>query len=276
MKIQRIFNNNIVATCSSDGSEMIVTGPGIGYSKKIGDDIENYKIEKRFRIENAQKNKFYHMLEKIPVEYFEISELIFNRASKKMKYGISSQVVLMLTDHIAFAIDRKKQGILLPNLLLSEIKKLYPREYEVGIWAVKIIGLKTKVALPEDEAGFIAMHLINANSSEDNYANMILTFSKDVLELMEKYIFIEKENKSHDYVRLSLHLKYLAQQIFNKRKSDNQENNHEKIVDCVIKGTSEVEECVCRIAEYIKNNYDYTLDKQDRFYLMIHILKITS
>ena len=118
MKIAKIFNNNTVAPIYQDKTEMIVTGPGIGFHKAVGDQIDERKIEKRYLIENTQRTRFYQMLENIPVEYFEFSEIIFKKASKEFKGGLNNQMVLLLTDHIAFAIEREKQWIHLPNLLL--------------------------------------------------------------------------------------------------------------------------------------------------------------
>lgn len=54
MKIAKIFNNNTVATISQDKTEMIVTGPGIGFHKAVGDQHDERKIEKRYLIENTQ------------------------------------------------------------------------------------------------------------------------------------------------------------------------------------------------------------------------------
>lgn len=46
MKIAKIFNNNTVATISQDKTEMIVTGPGIGFHKAVGDQIDERKNRK--------------------------------------------------------------------------------------------------------------------------------------------------------------------------------------------------------------------------------------
>lgn len=58
MKIEKVFNNNTVATLSKDKVEMIVTGPGIGFQKKIGDELDERKVEKRYLIEDSQKDDF--------------------------------------------------------------------------------------------------------------------------------------------------------------------------------------------------------------------------
>ena len=215
MKIAKIFNNNTVATISQDKTEMIVTGPGIGFHKAVGDQIDERKIEKRYLIENTQRTRFYQMLENIPVEYFEFSEIIFKKASKEFKGGLNNQMVLLLTDHIAFAIEREKQGIHLPNPLLPEIKTLYHKEYQIGVWALKYIALKTGVHLPLDEAGFIAMHIINSRSQDHkNSAEEILTFSKQILHIIEVTMHIDWKEKDFDQTRLAMHLKYLGQRIF--------------------------------------------------------------
>lgn len=36
MKIVKIFNNNAVATISKDKEDLILTGSGIGFQKKLG------------------------------------------------------------------------------------------------------------------------------------------------------------------------------------------------------------------------------------------------
>ncbi len=44
------------------------------------------------------------------------------------------------------------------NVLLWEIKRLYPKEFELGQEARTIIAGRLGVELAEDEAGFIALH----------------------------------------------------------------------------------------------------------------------
>ena len=251
MKIAKIFNNNTVATISQDKTEMIVTGPGIGFHKAVGDQIDERKIEKRYLIENTQRTRFYQMLENIPVEYFEFSEIIFKKASKEFKGGLNNQMVLLLTDHIAFAIEREKQGIHLPNLLLPEIKTLYHKEYQIGVWALKYIALKTGVHLPLDEAGFIAMHIINSRSQDHkNSAEEILTFSKQILHIIEVTMHIDWKHIKQDF--------------------------NDKMYRMMLEMNPEMKSCLERIKSFVKHNYDYELGRQELFYIMVHILKILN
>ena len=44
--------------------------------------------------------------------------------------------------------------------MLSETRMLYPKEYAVGQRALELVRQFCGVQLPEDEAGYIALHLV--------------------------------------------------------------------------------------------------------------------
>lgn len=48
MQIKRIFNNNAVMFLNKKGREEIALGKGVGYQKKIGDDIDESLVTKLF------------------------------------------------------------------------------------------------------------------------------------------------------------------------------------------------------------------------------------
>ena len=50
---------------------------------------------------------------------------------------------------------------------LWEIRRFYSREYQIGQYALQMIRERLQVDLPEDEAGFIALHFINAEYGTD-------------------------------------------------------------------------------------------------------------
>ena len=61
MKIIKIFNNNAVATISDNKNDLILTGSGIGFQKKIGDEVDERRIEKRYVYEGGEKNAMYQL-----------------------------------------------------------------------------------------------------------------------------------------------------------------------------------------------------------------------
>ena len=73
--------------------------------------------------------------------------------------------------------------------MLNEIKTLYKREFKVGLWALKLIQANTEISFPEDEAGYIAMHIVNAtlnNGGRSSNVSKILRFIKDVQRIVEE------------------------------------------------------------------------------------------
>ena len=48
MRIIKIFNNNSVAAISPELGDIILTGSGIGFQKKVGDVVDSQKIEKTY------------------------------------------------------------------------------------------------------------------------------------------------------------------------------------------------------------------------------------
>ena len=60
------------------------------------------------------------------------------------------------------ALERYKKGIVLQNRMLWEIQKFYPKEYLLGSEVLSYLNQELNVNLPEEEAGNIAFHIVNA------------------------------------------------------------------------------------------------------------------
>ena len=53
MRIIKIFNNNSIAAISPELGDIILTGSGIGFQKKVGDSVDSTKIEKTYMFKEA-------------------------------------------------------------------------------------------------------------------------------------------------------------------------------------------------------------------------------
>ena len=219
MKIIKIFNNNIVAALSKEYGEIIVTGSGIGFQKRAGDVLDENKIEKTYLFHDKFKSRLEQTLAEVPIEYFEMADTIIKKASQELDVEFSDELFIAITDHISFAIKRFKENIILPNLLMSEIKTLYRNEYVVGLWAIDYVEKCTGIRLSDDEAGYIASHLVNFSLNyESNNAVKILSFTKDILSIIEKTMKVSLVETSNKYSRLSIHLKFLAERILEMKR----------------------------------------------------------
>lgn len=163
MVIHKILNNNLILSRDGQGHEVIVKGCGIAFQKKKGQQVEESRIEKIFTAENAQISKeIQGYLTAIPEKYLDFVEAFVNDVKEKEGMKLNDSIYFSLSDHIMGAISRLENGIRLQNMLLLDIKQLYHKEYEIGLELLKKVNEMFEVDLSADEAGFFALHFVNA------------------------------------------------------------------------------------------------------------------
>lgn len=272
MKILKVFNNNSVAAISDELGDIIVTGSGIGFQKKIGDLVDESRIEKTYFFKDDQQKRFEQSIETVPPIYFEITNKIVSQATKDLETDFSGEIFLAISDHLSFAVKRKKDDIYLPNVVLAETKALYKKEYQVGLWALDYIDKKINIRLDEDEAGYIALHLVNFSlNNKSNNATKIVSLTKEVLNVIKASMKVDLEEDSLGYARISTHLKYLAERIF-RNQTDSLGDTTADIRE-MLKEDLRLSLCINRIVKLIRDRYDYDLSPDEQTYLCIHIKK---
>ena len=55
VKIIRVLNTNAVVSVDSQGMELIMTGPGIGFKKRKGENIDQSLVDKTYHLENKEE-----------------------------------------------------------------------------------------------------------------------------------------------------------------------------------------------------------------------------
>ena len=274
MRIEKVINNNVVCSRDEKGIETVIMGKGIGFQAKAGMVIDEKKIEKVFRIKNPTTvNQFTELLSNIPFQHFELSNEIITYAKKNLNTKLNQNIYVTLTDHINFTIERYQQGIRLQNALLWEIKSFYRGEFMIGQYAVSLINDSLGIALTEDEAGFIALHIVNAEYDTNltgavNIAKLI----EDALAIVKKNFQIEFDEHSLHYERFVTHMKFLAQRVFrNELLKDDEEEMHQMMMQ---KYPLEYR-CGQEIADYISSTYHTPISKEEILYLAVHIRRVT-
>ncbi|OWR30435.1 transcription antiterminator LicT [Saccharibacillus sp. O23] len=275
MQILRVLNNNVITSLDDNETEIVVMGRGLAFQKKPGDEIDTDKIEKVFRPEsNDSSRKFKELLEQIPMEYVQLTEEIRKLAALMLDKEFGDSIYLSLTDHIHFAVERHNRGLDIKNGLLLEVKSLYKAEYQVGRSALELIKDRLGVQLPDDEAGFIALHLVNAQLGEEMPVLMDITkIIQDILDIVRKHFGLEYNEDSISYYRFVTHLKFFAQRLIS---GDHSGNNYDSLYEIVKANCPEAYPCTESIEAYIAEHYDYRLNKEEMLYLTIHIDRIAK
>ena len=272
MIIEKVINNNIVSVIDEEGREAVIMGRGLGFGTKPGAPVQESKIEKVFRIESPNlADQFQELLAHMPMEHVEVSGDIISYAKKHLKLRLNQSIYVTLTDHINFAITRLKQGIKLQNALLWEIRRFYTKEYEIGLYALDMIRKKLHVEMPEDEAGFIALHFVNAEYGTDirdalKFPNLV----KRILEIAQAELGIEFDETTLHYERFVTHVKFLLQRVYRNELLPNE------LAEMMRTKYPREYTCSMRVAEYIEQETDCTLSGEEIMYLAIHIRRVTA
>jgi beta-glucoside operon transcriptional antiterminator len=275
MKIAKVINNNVISVLDENKKELVIMGRGIAFQKRPGDVVEEEKIEKIFKLDNKDvSEKFKTLLYDIPLEYMAVTEEIISHAKVTLGKNLNDSIYVSLTDHIVFAIERSQKGLLITNQLLWEIKRIYKDEYTIGLEAIKRIKDKLGITLPEDEAGFIAMHIVNAELNEEmpNVVN-ITKLIQDVLNIVKYHFKIDIDEDSLNYFRFLTHLKFFAQRLFSGTSLGSKDDflyemMKEKYKDAIAS--------VSKIRDYIQKEYGQELTKDEMAYLAIHIERVVN
>jgi beta-glucoside operon transcriptional antiterminator len=278
MKVIKTINNNTVCVLDSKGKELIVSGKGIGFGKKYGDPIDESQITKTYFITDSElQKKMISTLRDIPYEHIRVTESLIEHIKASIPSKLNESLLVTLSDHISFAIERQKDGMEFTNPLTDAIREAYPLELSLGEYCIEEIKKQLGVSLNYDEAGFIAMHIINARL--DTPINDIYNTAKLInscIEIAEYYYSIKLDRESAFYDRFRTHLKYLAQRILKGEPLPKSLSSDDDFVAMIKKTCNKHYKCALCIQEYILKTYGININEDELITLSIHLKKISS
>jgi len=273
MKIRQLLNNNVVMALDDNGDEVVVMGTGLAFKAKKGDEIPKEEVQKVFMCKEFG-SKLYELIEDIPIQYLEIAKSIIEYAETEFGWILNKQIYLALTDHLHFAVKRYKDNINLDNPFLYEVKQYYYEEYQAGLYGKELIEESFDIRVSDEEAGYIAMHIIEAKNHQSRKELVhILELVNELMELVDEVLNMKLVKDSLPYNRLLIHVKY-----FVKRFILNKEYDQEDIVmDNMVRTSFQEEyECVMRISEFVKGKYGRDITNLEANYLIFHLRNCRS
>ena len=273
MRIDKIINHNIVVSQDESGSEVILMGRGIAYQKKKNAMIDEALIEKRFHLEKEViSDNFIELLREIPEDIINVTHEVIEYIKANMSGQINNRIYLTLLDHINYAVVRYLQGIQLNNMLSLEIKHLYKEEIKVAREALAMINQRLVVNLPEDEAAFIALHIVNAQLKLDiTEVTQVTTLINEILNIVRYQFKIELDETSLDYDRFVVHLKFFARRLL---RSQEKAADDVALYEIVKERYPNEHKCAEIIEAHVKKVHDQELSLSEKLYLMMHMTRI--
>lgn len=274
MKIEKIINNNLVRSINDKGQFVILMGCGIGFQKKVGSQIDESKVNQVYILQD-KNSKLEELLTRVPEIYIKIANEVINYIKSSLGKKLNDNIYITLTDHISFAVERFKKGIVVKNALLWEIRRFYNHEYLIAKEALQIIKRRLNVELPEDEAGFIALHIVNAsmNSMDLGITTEMTKVIDRILSIVKYHFKVDIDEYSLHYERFLTHLKFFVQRVFTDAEID----EPDKGFLLALKEQYRNEYlCTLKVRDYIMKEYNKELTEDELIYLTVHLRRITS
>lgn len=275
MIIKRILTNNAVVIDDENQQEKIVCGKGIAFKKRPGMEIDEMSINQTFILEGGgEYSRFEQLLKDVPLEYLELSSEIINMAKLEFAKKFKDNVIITLSDHLYVAIKRCREGMTISNSLLWDIKNFYEIEYDIGLRALELIKNKFHIQLPDDEAGFIALHIVNVELDEDNMDHIfqVTKVIQEIMTIVKYHFHAEFDTSNVYYYRFITHLKFFALRLLKDNQFNEDEEN--ELLDVVKDKYCTSYECVLKIKDFLEKKYNYTLQEDEIVYLTIHVHRV--
>ena len=180
--------------------------------------------------------------------------------------------VVSLTDHLIFALKRMENGQLITNPFLSETKYSYPEAYQIAKKVVTRINLQLNIDFPEDEVGFIALHIASQiNDVEFGEMQTVPKLINNAIRMIEHDMGIEIPEASIPYQRFVRHIHFLLQRL-KKGEGTTIELNFENLLKAQYPLCYNI---AVKIVKMIQSQIDVRVYEAEVAYLTMHIHQLS-
>lgn len=277
MQVLKRVNNNVVLV-SHGGTRMIVVGKGLGFKAYPGDPVNEAFVQQRFILQRSEdEGRYIELIQGIPFELLGLTKRVVQLAEEELGRDLPATLVLVLADHISFALDRVRDGIAIDHPLAWEIGQFYPDEYRVAQRASRLIEVEMQVELPRVEAALIAIHFVNALGglgARYDASDLAQTMLQAV-SLIEESRGVPLDQSSMAFSRFITHLRYCLVRCLN---GDADGSVGDDLLDMVQDKYPEAFECARQVAAQVSQTagagFSPAALKSEMLYLTLHINRL--
>ncbi|WP_145232800.1 glucose PTS transporter transcription antiterminator GlcT [Staphylococcus arlettae] len=271
--ITKILNNNVII-CTIDRQEVILLGKGIGFNKKPG-----MKVQRGDSIEKVYKLDQQHQLDHYKLLVAQTDESIIHAIIEAVDLITSEEtviddkkLVISLTDHIIFAYKRLQQQQKITNPFIAETQQLYSESYDLAQRVIVQLNAKLDVDFPEDEIGFIALHIAsNTNAISIHEVNAMYNMVSKATKIIEHDLQQTIDKHSIKYQRFIRHVQFLIRRI----QQDEHAAASQVFEDMVKAHYALCYNVALKIMRLIQRELNVTIHESEIVYLAIHIHHFT-
>ena len=270
-----MLNNNVVLARDEIGREAILTGRGLGFQRRRGQDVDASLISRRYILaDNAQS--VAEVIAGIPLERLALIERVFRKAARGLNTDVPSSTLIAVVDHINQAMERVRQGLAMDYPLRAEVAHLHPEELQLAEAMVEEINAAQEVQLPGGEAVALALHLFTAaiGAPSAQAASEQSRLIGQVMGLLEKSFGEAFDADSVNAARFAVHLRYF---LVRARTAVQIEDGTSSLVAEALRiSDPDAYRVARRIRDLLEIRLNTIVTDDETAYLALHIARLTS
>ena len=275
MVILRVFNNNVVLARDEIGREAILTGRGLGFQRRAGQEVDASLIARRYiPADNAES--VAEVIAGIPLERLALIERVFRRAARELGTGVPSSTIVAVVDHVNQAMERVRQGLVMDYPLRAEAAHLHPEELRLAEAMVEELNAAQEVQLPAGEAVALALHLftvaVGARSAQE--ATRQSRLIAQVMELLSGAYGDSFDAGSVDAARFAVHLRYFL--VRARTAVQIQDSTASLVTRALRAGNPDAYRVALRIRDLLELRLGTSVTDDETAYLALHVARLAA
>lgn len=270
-----MLNNNVVLARDEIGREAILTGRGLGFQRKRGQDVDASLISRRYILaDNAQS--VAEVIAGIPLERLALIERVFRKAARGLNTDVPSSTLIAVVDHINQAMERVRQGLAMDYPLRAEVAHLHPEELQLAEAMVEEINAAQEVQLPGGEAVALALHLFTAaiGAPSAQAASEQSRLIGQVMGLLEKSFGEAFDADSVNAARFAVHLRYFL--VRARTTVQIEDGTSSLVAEALRTSDPDAYRVARRIRDLLEIRLNTIVTDDETAYLALHIARLTS
>ncbi|MBG9979393.1 PRD domain-containing protein [Facklamia sp. DSM 111018] len=274
MKVVQSLNQNAVIVLDQ-GKEVVLTGKGIGFGKKVGDEVDTSKISKIYQFEyTSQQKLIVDSIKEVPEDILLITEDLLDKVEDQLNDHFAPFTTITFASHLHHAIERTKQFKTANISLQHEFKHIFPKEYQAAIFAIDYLESEHDIQIDDLEVTFFIMHFLNGLQKIDNMETMLElgNIINDILNILNRHLMHEFDANNIFYSRFIVHLRYFLMRKLNNNESKASEL--EELFDYISAKFSRAKGIVEEFMQLLSDQYQLTVEKSEQLYLILHVQRL--
>lgn len=275
-RIVQILNNNVAIVHTRDDKQNIVMGRGVAFHKQKGDLIQEENVDKVFEIKDKNTvNDLTTLLANVPLDFVTTSYDLIDQVQTKYKFAVEPYIYVTLTTHLFRAYQRLIKDEKDVNYL-PDLSDAYPIPYQIADDVITGFQNNLDISFPKSEHKSIALHFINAHTSESIKEDKNQTENDEIIKVVQDELnrngIYRTQQNANDYDRLLVHLKYFINRL-NNNEPDSLPVS-EGMIGEIENNYSQAWQIVQHIKELMQEKLQIKLSLSEQTYLTIHIQRL--